>query len=185
MSDVIMDNLTEKIEKTKNNLKSNLNSVRAGRANAALLDKVTVDYYGTPTPLKQLANVAVTDPRTLTVTPFDPKSVGNVEHAIAAANIGINPVNDGKVVRLTVPQLTEERRKELAKEVKKIGEEAKVAVRNLRRTANEEIKKMEKNGEYTEDDVKDSDADVTKAVEQAMKDIDAIVADKTKDIMEV
>lgn len=185
MSDAVMDRLNDKIDKTLENLKGNLNSVRAGRANAALLDKVMVDYYGSPTPIKQLANVAVSDPRTLTVTPFDPKSVGSIEHAIAAANIGINPVNDGKVVRLSVPQLTEERRKELTKTVKTYGEESKVTIRNLRRTANEEIKKLEKAGDYTEDDVKESDEDVKKVVEKAIKDVDAIVAKKGADIMEV
>ncbi|MCI2061968.1 MAG: ribosome recycling factor [Eubacteriaceae bacterium] len=185
MSDVIMDKLGEKVDKSLANLKENLNSVRAGRANPALLDKIMVDYYGSPTPLKQLANIAVSDPRTLTVTPFDPKSIGSVEHAIAAANIGINPVNDGKVVRLSIPQLTEERRKDLAKEAKKLGEEAKVAVRNLRRTANEDIKKLEKAGDYTEDDVKETEEEVKKAVEKAIKDIDEIVAKKDRDIMEV
>jgi len=183
MSDVIMDKLGEKVDKSLANLKENLNSVRAGRANPALLDKIMVDYYGSP--LKQLANIAVSDPRTLTVTPFDPKSIGSVEHAIAAANIGINPVNDGKVVRLSIPQLTEERRKDLAKEAKKLGEEAKVAVRNLRRTANEDIKKLEKAGDYTEDDVKETEEEVKKAVEKAIKDIDEIVAKKDRDIMEV
>jgi len=180
-----MDKLGEKVDKSLANLKENLNSVRAGRANPALLDKIMVDYYGSPTPLKQLANIAVSDPRTLTVTPFDPKSIGSVEHAIAAANIGINPVNDGKVVRLSIPQLTEERRKDLAKEAKKLGEEAKVAVRNLRRTANEDIKKLEKAGDYTEDDVKETEEEVKKAVEKAIKDIDEIVAKKDRDIMEV
>lgn len=122
--------LEEKIQATKDNLKENLNTIRAGRANPALLDKVMVDYYGSPTPIKALANVSVPDPRTLLVTPFDPKSLSNIEKGINEANIGINPSNDGKVIRLVVPTLTEERRKELTKSVKKYGEEAKVAIRD-------------------------------------------------------
>lgn len=185
MSDQVINNLEEKLEKSKDNLKEELNAVRAGRANPALLDRVEVDYYGTPTPLKQLANISVPDPHTLMITPFDPKSVGNIEKAILAANIGINPANDGKAVRLAIPQLTEERRKELAKQAKSIGEEAKVAARNLRRKANDEIKKEEKAGELTEDDVKESLDDIQKKTDKAIKDIDEIVAKKEKEIMEV
>ena len=144
MSEQVLTTLEEKLSKSKDNLKEELNAVRAGRANPALLDRVEVNYYGTPTPLKQLANVSAPDPRTLMVTPFDPKSVGDIEKAILAANIGINPANDGKAVRLSIPQLTEERRKELAKQAKSIGEEAKVAARNLRRKANDDIKKRGK-----------------------------------------
>lgn len=125
--------LNERIEKTKQILRENLNTVRAGRANAALLDKVMVDYYGSPTPLKSLANISVPESRTLLISPFDPKSVGDIERAINEANLGINPTNDGKCVRLQIPALTEERRKELTKTTKKMGEDAKVAVRNLRR----------------------------------------------------
>ena len=136
--------LEERIESTKSHLKENLNTVRAGRANPALLDKVMVNYYGSPTPLKALANVSVPDPRTLMISPFDPKSVSDIERAINEANIGINPANDGKVIRLAIPQLTEERRKELTKVVKNYGEEAKVAVRNLRRDENDSLKKMQK-----------------------------------------
>ena len=185
MSDMVQATLEEKLAKSMDNLKEELNAVRAGRANPALLDRVEVEYYGTPTPLKQLANVSAPDPHTLLVTPFDPKSVGDIERAILAANIGINPANDGKAVRLSIPQLTEERRKELAKQAKGIGEEAKVAARNLRRKANDEIKKEEKNGELTEDDVKEALDDIQKTVDKAIKDIDEIVAGKEKEIMEV
>lgn len=185
MSDQVISNLEEKLEKSKDNLKEELNAVRAGRANPALLDRVEVNYYGTPTPLKQLANISVPDPHTLMITPFDPKSVGDIEKAILAANIGINPANDGKAVRLAIPQLTEERRKELAKQAKSIGEEAKVAARNLRRKANDEIKKEEKAGELTEDDVKESLDDIQKKTDKAIKEIDEIVAKKEKEIMEV
>ncbi|MBQ9179456.1 MAG: ribosome recycling factor [Firmicutes bacterium] len=182
---MVQSTLEEKLAKSMDNLKEELNAVRAGRANPALLDRVEVEYYGTPTPLKQLANVSAPDPHTLLVTPFDPKSVGDIERAILAANIGINPANDGKAVRLSIPQLTEERRKELAKQAKGIGEEAKVAARNLRRKANDDIKKEEKNGELTEDDVKEALDDIQKIVDKAIKDIDEIVAGKEKEIMEV
>ena len=177
--------LEERIESTKSHLKENLNTVRAGRANPALLDKVMVNYYGSPTPLKALANVSVPDPRTLMISPFDPKSVSDIERAINEANIGINPANDGKVIRLAIPQLTEERRKELTKVVKNYGEEAKVAVRNLRRDENDALKKMQKDGELTEDDLKEELDDVQKKVEAAIKDIDSIIADKDKELMEV
>ncbi|MEG0156976.1 MAG: ribosome recycling factor [Anaerovoracaceae bacterium] len=185
MSDQIQKNLEEKIEKSIEKLKEELNAVRAGRANPALLDRVEVSYYGASTPLKQLANISCPDPRTIMVTPFDPKGIGDIEHAIAAANVGINPVNDGKVIRLAVPQVTEERRKELTKTVKAIGEEAKVSVRNLRRHANDETKKEEKAGDLTEDDAREDLEDIQKAVDKAIKAIDEIVVKKDKEIMEV
>ncbi len=177
--------LEEKIQATKDNLKENLNTIRAGRANPALLDKVMVDYYGSPTPIKALANVSVPDPRTLLVTPFDPKSLSNIEKGINEANIGINPSNDGKVIRLVVPTLTEERRKELTKTVKKYGEEAKVAIRNVRREVNESLKKQQKDGELTEDDVKAALNDTQKVIDKAIKDIDEMVAAKDKEVMAV
>ena len=140
MSD-LLDNYSTKMEKTVSVLKEDLNTVRAGRANAAILDKVSVNYYGTQTPLKSVANISVPDPRTLMITPFDPSSIADIEKAINEANLGLNPSNDGKAIRLVVPQLTEERRKELTKTTKKMGEEAKVAVRNIRRDVNEAAKK--------------------------------------------
>ena len=185
MSDFDLNMLDEKIEKTISVLKEEMGTVRAGRANAALVDKVLVDYYGTPTPLKSLANISVPEPRTLIISPFDPKSIPNIEKAINVANIGINPVNDGKVVRLQIPQVTEERRKELTKVVKKLGEDAKVAVRNLRRDANDKVKKMEKAGDFTEDDAKSTLEDIQKEIDKAVKHIDEIVANKDKEIMEV
>ena len=184
MSDFDLNMLDEKIEKTISVLKEEMGTVRAGRANAALVDKVMVDYYGTPTPLKSLANISVPEPRTLLISPFDPKSIPNIEKAINVANIGINPVNDGKVVRLQIPQVTEERRKELTKIVKKLGEDAKVAVRNLRRDANDKVKKMEKAGDFTEDDAKSTLEDIQKEIDKAVKHIDEIVANKDKEIME-
>jgi len=181
----VRDIFEEKIVKSIDFLKENLNTVRAGRANPALLDKVTVDYYGTPTPLKNLANIAVPDPRLLLIAPFDPKSLNEIEKAINIANIGINPSNDGKVIRLQIPSLTEERRKELTKIVNKYGEEAKIAVRNERREANEILKKQEKDGELTEDDLKSEEKLVQKATDEAISEIDSIVEKKTVEIMEV
>ena len=177
--------LEERIAKSITVLKEDLNTVRAGRANPALLDKVMVDYYGSPTPLKNLANISVPDPRTLMVAPFDPSVIGDVEKAIMIAEIGITPSNDGKVIRLGIPVLTEERRKELTKTTKKMGEEAKVAVRNLRREANEALKKQEKAGELTEDDLKKELDTVQKTADKAVKDIDSVIAAKDKEILEV
>ena len=183
--ETIKKNLEEKSKKSIAILKEDLNTVRAGRANPALLDKVTVEYYGTATPLKNIANISVPDPRTLLISPFDPKSVGEIEKAINMANIGINPSNDGKCVRLVIPQVTEERRKELTKTVKKMGEDSKVAVRNLRRDANDHLKKKEKAHEITEDELKKALDDIQKSKEKTVKEIDDIVAAKEKEILEV
>ncbi len=184
-----MENIKQHLEhhsaKSIEILKENLNTVRAGRANAALLDKVMVEYYGVPTPLKNLANISTPDPRTLLIAPFDVKSVGDIERGINMANIGINPSNDGKVIRLVIPPVTEERRKELTKTVKHMGEEAKVAVRNLRREANDEFKKLEKAHEITEDDLKKALDDIQKTIDKTVKAIDEIVAAKDKEILEV
>ena len=177
--------LEERIAKSIAVLKEDLNTVRAGRANPALLDKVSVDYYGSPTPLKNLSNISVPDPRTLMIAPFDPKSIGDIEKAINMAEIGITPSNDGKCIRLTIPQLTEERRKELTKTTKKMGEDAKVAVRHLRREANDSLKKQQKDGELTEDDLKKELDIVQKTIEKAVKDIDEVVAAKDKEILEI
>ena len=185
MSDFDLKNLEAKIEKSLNVLKEEMGTVRAGRANAALVDKVMVEYYGTPTPLKALANISVPEPRTLLISPFDPKSIPEIEKGINSANIGITPANDGKVVRLQIPQVTEERRKELTKVVKKLGADDKVAVRNLRREANDKVKKMEKAGDFTEDDAKSTLDEIQKIIDKAVKDIDAIVEAKEKEIMEV
>ena len=181
----IKKHLEERSKKTISVLKEDLNTVRAGRANPALLDKVLVDYYGTPTPLKNLSNISVPDPRTLLISPFDPKSIHEIEKAINIANIGINPSNDGKCVRLVIPQVTEERRKELTKTVKKMGEDSKVAIRNLRRDANDELKKLEKSHEITEDDLKKALDDIQKTTDKTIKEIDDVIAGKEKEIMEV
>ena len=183
--ETIKKNLEERSKKTISVLKEDLNTVRAGRANPALLDKVSVQYYGSPTPLKNLSNISTPDPRTLLITPFDPKSIGEIEKAINIANMGLNPYNDGKCIRLVIPPVTEDRRKELTKTVKKMGEESKVAIRNLRRDANDHLKKMEKNHEITEDESKKAQDDVQKATDKVIKEIDEIVAAKEKEILEV
>lgn len=175
----------EKMSKTLSVLKSDLNTVRAGRANPALLDQIQVEYYGTPTPLKSLANVSVPDPRTLLITPFDPKSVADIEKAIMVANLGINPSNDGKSVRLAIPQLTEERRKDLTRLIKRMGEESKVAIRNLRREANDILKKAEKQGDLTEDDLKKELDEIQSLTDDGVKEVDDIIANKEKELMEL
>lgn len=177
--------LDEKIAKSLDVLKEKLNSVRAGRANPALLDQVSVECYGSVMPIKNISNISAPDPRTIMVSPFDPSTMKDIEKAILAANLGFNPSNDGKVIRLVVPPLTEERRKEITKTVKKMGEEDKVAIRNLRKNANDELKKEEKAGELTEDDLKGELEDVQKKIDKAIKTIDEIVAKKEKEIMEV
>ncbi len=185
MSVNVQKNLEEKISKSIDVLKEKLNSVRAGRANPALLDQVQAECYGSTMPIKNIANISAPDPRTIAVIPFDPSTVKDIEKAIMAANLGFNPSNDGKTIRLVIPPLTEERRKEITKTVKKMGEEDKVAIRNLRREANDELKKQEKAGELTEDDLKAELEDVQKKIDKAVKDIDEIVANKEKEIMEV
>ena len=177
--------LDEKIAKSLDVLKEKLNSVRAGRANPALLDQVSVECYGSVMPIKNISNISAPDPRTIMVSPFDPSTMKDIEKAILAANLGFNPSNDGKVIRLVVPPLTEERRKEITKTVKKMGEEDKVAIRNLRKNANDELKKEEKAGELTEDDLKSELEDVQKKIDKAIKSIDEIVAKKEKELMEV
>ena len=173
------------MEKTLNVLKADLNTVRAGRANASLLDQISIDYYGTMTPVKNIANIQTPDPRSITITPFDPSSCKLIEKAIQVSDIGINPNSDGKVIRLVIPPLTEERRKDLAKVIKKMGEESKVAVRNCRRDANEQTKKDQKAGLLTEDDEKNELDEIQKLTDKCMKDIDAMVAEKEKELMEL
>ena len=151
-----------KMRKTSENLSTNLASVRAGRANAAVLDQITVDYYGTPTPIQQVASISTPDPRSLLITPWDKSTLKGIEKAIMASELGINPQNDGTCIRLVFPQLTEERRRELAKQVKKYAEEAKVAIRNIRRDAMDSFKAQKKNGDMTEDDVKIAEKDFQK-----------------------
>ena len=161
-----------KMDKTIEALKRELSSIRTGRASTSLLDRITVDYYGTPTPVKQVANVAAPEPRMITIAPWEPKMLGEIEKAILKSDLGLNPNNDGKIIRLEIPQLTEERRKELSKKVSKIAEDSKVVIRNIRRDANETIKKMEKKKEVTEDDSKEGQENIQKLTDKKIKVID-------------
>ena len=175
----------DKMLKTIEVVKSNFASVRAGRANAGVLDRIMVEYYGTPTPLNQVAAVSSPDPRTLVIQPWDATLLRAIEKAILTSDLGINPQNDGRVIRLAFPQLTEERRKELGKQVRKYGEEGKVAVRNIRRDAMEDFKKMKKNGELTEDDQKSMEKELQDLTDKRCKDIDDLTAKKEAELMAV
>ena len=175
----------QKMEKCVNALEKEFTTIRAGRANPAVLDKITVDYYGVPTQINAMAAVSVAEARILVIQPWDASSLKAIEKAIMASDIGITPTNDGKAIRIVFPQLTEERRKELCKQVKKYGEDAKVAVRNCRRDAMDKFKAMKKNSEITEDDQRDAEEDMQKITDKAIKDVDEIYAKKEKEIMEV
>ncbi len=175
----------EKMKKSIASYEAQLGDIRAGRANPGLLDKIDVDYYGAPTKLNQMAEVKVTDARTIVITPWDATTLKNMEKAILASDLGITPVNDGKMLRITFPQLTEERRKELTKKVAKMGDDAKVAVRNIRRDANDAAKKMKKDGEMTEDELKASDKSVQDLTDKYIANIDEITARKNKELMEI
>ncbi len=181
----VLNNAKERMEKTMKVLASDFAAIRAGRANPAVLDRISVDYYGTPTPIQQMAAVSVSDARILVIQPWDKSSLKAIEKAIQASDLGINPANDGSVIRLAFPQLTEERRKELSKDIKKLGEESKVAIRAIRRDANEKVKTMKKNGDLTEDDVKLFDKDIQKLTDKYIENVDNAVAAKEKEIMTV
>ena len=171
--------------KTAEVLSTQFDTVRAGRANAAVLDQIEVDYYGSPTPIRQIASISSPDPRTLLIQPWDGSTLKLIEKAILTSELGINPQNDGRVIRLVFPQLTEERRKELAKQVRKYGEEAKVAVRNIRRDAMDKFKKEQKKGEITEDDLKDLEKDMQKLTDDYTKKVDKLTAAKEKELFEI
>ncbi|MBQ5330263.1 MAG: ribosome recycling factor [Oscillospiraceae bacterium] len=175
----------DKMDKCINSLNREFSTIRAGRANPAVLDKVQVDYYGTPTPINQMAAVSVSEARVLVIQPWDKSSLKAIEKAIQASEIGINPTNDGQVLRLTFPQPTEERRKELVKQVKNDGEQAKVTIRNARRDAMDKVKAMKKNSEITEDDVKDLEKELQKVTDKAIEEVDKAVSEKEKEIMTV
>lgn len=175
----------EKMEKTIKVLAGDYAAIRAGRANPAVLDRITVDYYGTQTPIQQMAAISVSDARILVIQPWDKSTLKSIEKAIQASDLGINPANDGTVIRLTFPQLTEERRKDLSKDIKKLGEESKVAIRAIRRDANDKIKAMKKNSEITEDDVKNFDKDIQKLTDKYIGFIDDAVSTKEKEIMSI
>ena len=174
-----------KMKKTTEVLSQQLEAVRAGRANAAVLNQISVEYYGVPTPIQQVASVSVPDPRTLMIQPWDASILKGIEKAILASELGINPQNDGRAIRLVFPQLTEERRKELAKQVKKYGEEAKVAVRNIRRDAIDKFKKQQKASEITEDDYKTIEKDIQKLTDDYIKEVEGIADKKEKELFEI
>ena len=177
--------IESRMKKTTEVLKTQLASVRAGRANAAVLDQITVDYYGVPTPIQQVASISVPDPRSLMIQPWDASILKGIEKAILASELGINPQNDGRAIRLVFPQLTEERRKELAKQVKKYGEESKVAVRNIRRDAIDKFKKQQKASEITEDELKIAEKDLQKMTDDSCKELDKLLENKEKELMSV
>ena len=177
--------IESKMKKTTEVLKTQLASVRAGRANAAVLDQITVDYYGVPTPIQQVASISVPDPRSLMIQPWDASVLKGIEKAILASELGINPQNDGRAIRLVFPQLTEERRKDLTKQVRKYAEDSKVAVRNIRRDAVDYVKKAQKKGELTEDDQKKAEKDIQDLTDKHVKKIDEMCAKKEKELMEI
>jgi ribosome recycling factor len=185
MSKAIVDSMSQNMDKSIQSLKSELAKVRTGRASTALVDTVHVDYYGSNVPLNQVANVTTPDARTIQVAPWEAGMVGAIEKAILAANIGLTPQNDGKVVRIPLPPLTEERRKDMVKLIKKMGEETKVAVRNHRRDANEEVKKQEKGKTLSEDEAKKSMDLVQKKTDEKVAEVDKVIAAKEKEILTV
>lgn len=181
----IQNKLQQQMEKTIEALKHEFSTIRAGRANAQMLDKIRVDYYGTPTPINQVGSISVPEPRTLMINPWDKSAMKDIETAIRNSDLGLNPTNDGEVIRLNVPALTEERRKELCKQAKKASEEFKVRLRNERRDANDKLKKLEKEGEITEDDLKKEQDNVQKMTDKYTKEVDVLLEVKEKDIMAV
>ena len=174
-----------KMTKTLAAYKENLSTIRAGRANPDVLKKIEVDYYGSPTAISSIAEIKVTDARTIVITAWDKSAMKGIEKAILTSDLGIHPQNDGACIRLTFPPMTEERRKDLSKQVSKMGEDAKVAIRNIRRDANDKTKLMKKNSEMTEDEAKASDKQIQDLTDKYIKDVDAVTAAKTKEIMEI
>ncbi|MFC4320151.1 ribosome recycling factor [Litchfieldia salsa] len=185
MAKATLNQVKEKMDKAIQAFSRELASVRAGRATPSLLDKITVDYYGAPTPVNQLASINVPEARMLVIQPYDKTALGDIEKAILKSDLGLNPSNDGSIIRIAIPALTEERRKELVKVVKKYAEEAKVAVRNIRRDGNDDLKKLEKNGEITEDELRGFSEDVQKLTDDSITKVDQVAKEKEKEIMEV
>ena len=181
----ILDTAKEKMGKCVNALESELATIRAGRANPSVLDSITVDYYGCPTPVNQMASISVSEAIILVVQPFDASTLKSIEKAIQASDLGINPTNDGRVLRIAFPQLTEVRRKELCKSIKKLGEEAKVAVRNVRRDSIEKLKAKKKASELTEDEVKDGEKKIQNLTDKYCAPVDQLVSEKEKEIMSI
>lgn len=184
MPQAVKKNAEERMDKAIASLKRDLATLRAGRASTALLDRIQVEYYGAPTPVNQLANISTPDSRTLLIQPWDRSSVSDIERAIMKSDLGLTPANDGTIIRLSIPALTEERRTELVKFTKKFGEEAKVAIRNIRRDANDDIKKMEKNG-ISEDESRGHQEDIQKSTDKFIAEVDKVLLSKEKEIMEV
>ena len=185
MIDDIMMTAEEKMQKSCAAYERDMMGLRAGRANPKLLDRIMVDYYGTPTPINQIGNISSPEPRLLVISPWEAKMIPNVEKAIQKSDLGLNPSNDGKIIRLVFPELNEERRRDLTKVASKGAEETKVAIRSIRRDAIEQIKKLKKNSEITEDDQRDAEEDMQKLTDKAVKEVDEIYAKKEKEIMEV
>lgn len=181
----VISNTKDKMAKAIQAYTRELATIRAGRASASLLDRITVDYYGAPTPVNQLAGISTPEARLLVIQPYDKSILNDIEKAILKSDLGLNPTNDGSLIRIAIPQLTEERRKELVKVVKKESEDAKVAIRNIRRDSNDDLKKLEKNGEITEDDLRGYSDDIQKITDEHISKIDQITKDKEKEIMEV
>lgn len=184
MAESIIKDAQDRMDKAIDALKRELSSIRAGRANPALLDRIQVDYYGTPTPLNQVGTISTPDPRTLVIQPWDKSVLGDIEKAIQKSDLGLSPNNDGNIIRLNIPMLTEERRTDLVKQTKKSGEDAKVAIRNIRRDANDEIKRKEKD-EISEDESRRFQEQVQKITDQYIVEVDKVLANKEKEIMEV
>jgi ribosome recycling factor len=185
MGKQVLASTKERMDKAIGSYTRDLASIRAGRASASLLDRVMIDYYGSPTPVNQMAGVSIPEPRMIVIQPYDRGTLRDIEKAIQISDLGINPTNDGTVIRLVIPALTEERRKELAKKVKSAAEDAKIAIRNIRRDANEDLKKLEKAAEISEDGLKGFSNDVQKMTDEHIAKVDQIAKDKEKQIMEV
>ncbi|MFC4409186.1 ribosome recycling factor [Chungangia koreensis] len=185
MPKAVMEQTKERMTKAIQAFSRELASIRAGRASASLLDRITVEYYGAPTPINQLAGVSVPEARLMVIQPYDKSVLGEIEKAILKSDLGITPTNDGSVIRLAMPALTEERRKDLVKVVKKEAEDAKVAIRNIRRDSNDDLKKLEKNGEITEDDLRSYSDDVQKLTDDHIVKIDQLAKEKEKEVLEV
>ncbi len=185
MKEIIFHKMNEEMEKTIASMDKSLGRVRTGRASISLLDGIKVDYYGTPTPINQVATLSIPESRLIVISPWDASVIGAIEKAIQKSDLGLMPANDGKIIRLAIPQLTEERRKELVKVVKKMAEEGKIKLRNVRRDANEELKSLKKNNQMTEDELFSAQEEVQKLTDQNIEKIDKITAVKEKEIMEI
>ena len=185
MTKVVIDNMLEKMNKSVAVYRKELSSMRAGRANPQLLDRIMIDYYGSQVPINQVANISIPEPRIIQIAPWEQSMLKVIEKAIQKSDLGINPSNDGKIIRLLLPELTQERRKELVKQTRKMAEDCKVAIRSIRRDANDQIKKMKKDNTITEDEQKSAEEKIQKTTDKIVKEVDAITAEKEKELMDV